>query len=107
MALSPTRLQYLVTLSNVDRGRDASESVIVAPGAEWAAKIMQPAIKHLATTRTGAWAGRSARREKRSNKVQRTERHNRWATERMGGLALPDGRRKRRWAKRKGKENEN
>lgn len=30
MALSPTRLSYLVTLSNVDRGRDASESVIVA-----------------------------------------------------------------------------
>jgi uncharacterized protein YaeQ len=30
MALSPTRLEYRVTLSNVDRGREAAETVIVA-----------------------------------------------------------------------------
>lgn len=30
MALTPTRLEYRVTLSNVDRGREANESVIVA-----------------------------------------------------------------------------
>lgn len=30
MALSPTRLEYRVTLSQVDRGREASETVVVA-----------------------------------------------------------------------------
>lgn len=30
MALTPTRLEYRLTLSNVDRGREANESVIVA-----------------------------------------------------------------------------